>query len=80
MTKVFKLFGIDLTLEDEVEELSPYDTYNGMFMGQMKFEKVVDGSRVHLVEFGAEDGHQHVDDDSDLERDMDDFELNITPL
>ena len=80
MTKVFKAFGMDLTLEDEVEELSPYDTYNGMSMGWMKFEKAVDGSWVHLVECGAEDGHRHVDDDSDPERDMAGFELNITPL
>ena len=80
MTKVFKAFGIDLTLEDEVEELSPYDTYNGMSMGRMKFEKGVDGSWVHLVEFGAEDGHRRVDDDSDPGRDMAGFELNITSL
>ena len=80
MTKVFKEFGIDLTLEDEVEELSPYDTYNGMSMGRIKFEKVVDGSWVDLVEFGVKDGHQHVDDDSDPERDMAGFKLNITPL
>ena len=55
MTKIFKAFGIDLTLEDEVEEQSPYDTYNGMSMGRMKFEKVVKGSWVHPMEFGAED-------------------------
>ena len=80
MTRVFKAFGIDLILEDEVEEPSPYDTYNGMSMGRMKFEKVVDGSWVHPVEFGVEDGHQHIDDDSDLERDMVDIELNIPSL
>ena len=39
MTREFKTFGIDLTFEDEVEEPSPYDTYNGMSMGRMKFEK-----------------------------------------
>ena len=32
MTKVFKAFGIDLTLEDEVDEPSSYDTYNGMYI------------------------------------------------
>ena len=80
MTKVFKEFGIDLTLEDKVEEPSPYDTYNGMSMGRMKFEKAIDGSWVHPVEFGAEDGHQHAYDDSDLERDMTNIELNTPPL
>ena len=55
MTRIFKAFGIDLTVEDEVEEPSPYDTYNGTSMGRMKFEKVVDGSWVHPMEFGAED-------------------------
>ena len=57
MTRVFEAFGIDLTLEDEVEETSPYDTYNDMSMGRMKFEKVVDSSKVRPMEFGAEDGH-----------------------
>ena len=80
MTKVFKAFGIDLTLEDEIEESSPYDTYNRMSMGWMKFKKVVDGSWVHPVEFGVEDGHQHVDDDSGPKRDMTYIELNIPPL
>ena len=49
-------------------------------MGQMKFEKVVDGSWVHSVEFGVEDGHQHVDDDSETERAMTYIELNIPAL
>ena len=80
MTRVFKAFGIYLTLKDEVEDPSPYGTYNGMSMGRMKFEKAADGSWVHPVEFGAEDGHQHVDDDSDLEHDMIDIELTIPPL
>ena len=44
MTRVFKAFDIDSTLEDEVEEPSPYDTYNGMSMGRMKFEKTSNGS------------------------------------
>ena len=79
MTRVFKAFGIDLTLEDEIVESSPYDTYNEMSMGWMKFEKAANGSWVHPVEFGAEDSHQHVDDDSDPERDMADIELNIPP-
>ena len=57
MTRVFKAFGIYLTLEDEAEEPLPYDTYNGMSMGRMKFEKAVDGSWVHPMEFRAEDGH-----------------------
>ena len=78
--RVFKAFGIDLTLKDEVEEPLPYDTYYGMSMGRMKFEKVVNGSWVHPMEFGAEDGHQHVDDDSNPERDMTDIELNIPLL
>ena len=40
MTRV--AFGIESTLDDEVDESSPYDTY--MSMGRMKFEKVADGS------------------------------------
>ena len=32
MTKVFKAFGIEFTLNDEVEEPSPYDTYKDMSM------------------------------------------------
>ena len=32
------------------------------------------------MDFGAEDGHRHVDDDSDPKRDMTDIELNIPPL
>ena len=42
MIIVFKAFGIDLTLEDEVVESSPYETYNGISMGWMKFEKAAD--------------------------------------
>ena len=80
MTRLFKQFGINLALEVEAEEPSPYDTYNGMSMGRMKFEKVADGSWVHPVEFEAKDDHQHVDDDSDPERDMIDIEINIPPL
>ena len=33
MTKVFKEFGIEFTLDDEVDEPSPYHTYNDMSMG-----------------------------------------------
>ena len=33
MTKVFKAFSIEFTLDDEVDEPSPYDTYNDMSMG-----------------------------------------------
>ena len=44
MTKVFNSFGIEFTLDDEVDEPSPYDTYNDMSMGRMKFEKAADGS------------------------------------
>ena len=44
MTKVFKAFGIEFTLDNEVDEPSPYDTYDDMSMGQMKFDKAVDGS------------------------------------
>ena len=79
MTRIFKAFGIDLTLED-VEEPSPYNTYNDMFMGHMKFERVVDGSWVRLIDFGAEDGHQHVNDDKNRESDMGDVKLNIPSL
>ena len=42
MTRVFKAFGIEFTLDDEVDEPSLYDTY--MSMGRMEFEKVADGS------------------------------------
>ena len=80
MTRVLKAFGIDLTLKGEVEESSPYDTYNRTSMGQMKFEIATNGSWVHPVEFGAKNGHWHADDDSDPERDMTDIELNIPLL
>ena len=30
MIRVFKAFGIEFTLDDEVNEPSPYDTYNDM--------------------------------------------------
>ena len=43
MTKVFKAFGIEFTLDDEVDEPSPYDTYNDMSIGRMKFKKATDG-------------------------------------
>ena len=62
MTKVFKAFGIEFTLDDEVDEPSPYDTYNDMSMGRMKFEKIVDGSWVSLID--------DVDDEEDIELDM----------
>ena len=32
MTKVFEAFDIEFTLDDEVDEPSPYDTYNDMSM------------------------------------------------
>ena len=35
MTKVFKAFGIEFTHDDEINESSPYDTYNDMSMGRM---------------------------------------------
>ena len=44
MTKVFNAFGIEFTLDDEVDEPSPYDTYNDMSMERIKFKKVNDGS------------------------------------
>ena len=46
MTRVFKAFGIEFTLDDEVDESSPYDTYNDMSMGRVKFQKATDGSWV----------------------------------
>ena len=72
MTKVFKAFGIEFTLDDEVDEPSPYETYNDMSMGWMKFEKAVDGSWVYLID-------DVVDDEEDTEIDMTDVRLN-TPL
>ena len=44
MTKVFKEFSIEFTLDEEVDEPSPYNTYNDMSIGRMKFEKAIDGS------------------------------------
>ena len=73
MTKVFKEFGIEFTLDDEVDEPSPYDTYNDMAMGRMKFEKAFDGSWVHSID-------DVVDDEEDIERDMADVRLNTPPL
>ena len=79
MTKLFRAFGIDLTLESDVEEPSPYNTYSDPCMGQIKFEKAADGSWVRWVDLRVEDGHQHHDDE-DLKRDMTDVQLNITPI
>ena len=44
MSKVFKEFGIEFNLDDEVDDPSPYDTYNDLSLGLMKFKKAVDGS------------------------------------
>ena len=41
MTIVFKAFGIDLTLEDEVDEPSPYDTYNDVSMDRRSLRKLL---------------------------------------
>ena len=69
MTKLFKAFGIEFTLDDEVDEPSPYDTYNDMSIGHMKFKKAADGSWVRLI-----------DDEEDTECDMADVGLNTPPL
>ena len=50
-----------------------------MSMAQMKFEKADRGSWVPQVDFGAEYGHQHIDDKEDQECDMADVRLNIPP-
>ena len=73
MTKVFKAFGIEFILDDEVDESSPYDTYNDTSIGWMKFEKVVDGSRVRSID-------DAVNDEKDTEHDMADVGLNTSPL
>ena len=51
-----------------------------MSMVCMKFEKANDSSWVHRVDLEVEHGHQHVDDEEDLDRDMDDVHLDIPPL
>ena len=73
MTKVFKAFGIEFTLDNEVDESSPYNTYNDMSIGQMNFKKATDGSWVRLID-------NVVDDEEDTERDMADVRLNTPPL
>ena len=57
IAKVFKAFGINLTLESDVEEPSHYKTYNNMSMGRMNFEKVTGGSWVRQVDLGAKYDH-----------------------
>ena len=69
MTKVFKAFGMEFTLDDEVNEPSPYNTYNDMSMGRMKFEKATDCSWVRPIDY-----------EEDTKRDMADVGLNTPPL
>ena len=49
-TRVFKDVGIDLSREIDFEASNAYDTYDDQSMGQMKFEKALDGSWVRKVE------------------------------
>ena len=44
LTRVFKDVDVDLTRETDFEAPSAYDTYDDQSMGQMKFEKALDGS------------------------------------
>ena len=49
-TRVFKDVGVDLSRETDFEALSSYDTYDDLSIGQMKFEKVPNGSWVRRAE------------------------------
>ncbi|RVW83558.1 putative mitochondrial protein [Vitis vinifera] len=44
LTRVFKDFGVDLSIEMDFEAPTSYDTYNEQSLGRMKFKKVPDGS------------------------------------
>ncbi|RVW13534.1 hypothetical protein CK203_101460 [Vitis vinifera] len=44
LTRVFKDVDVDLTRETDFEAPSAYDMYDDQSMGQMKFEKALDGS------------------------------------
>ena len=43
MTKVFREFGFDLSIEIESDKVSVFDTYTESTMGRMKFVKLGDG-------------------------------------
>ena len=49
-TRVFKDSNIDLNRETNFEAPNTYDTYDDQSMGQMKFEKALNGSCVRKVE------------------------------
>ena len=50
LTRVFKDVGVDLSREIDFEVPNIYDTYDEQSLGQMKFEKVPDGSWIRRVE------------------------------
>ena len=50
LTRVFKDSNIDLSRETDFEAPNTYDTYDDQSMGQMKFEKALNGSWVRKVE------------------------------
>ena len=49
-TRVFKDVGVDLSRETYFEAPNSYDTYDDLSIGQMKFEKVSNGSWVRRAE------------------------------
>ena len=44
LTRVFKDFGVDLSIETDFEAPTIYDTYDEQSLGWMKFKKVPDDS------------------------------------
>ena len=71
-TRVFKDVGIDLSREIDFEASNAYDTYDDQSMGQMKFEKALDGSWVRKVERaptqaqGQGQGHPEVKEEAKI--------------
>ena len=50
LARVFKDVGVDLSRETDFEAPNIYDTYDEQSLGQMKFEKTLDGSQIRKAE------------------------------
>ena len=74
LTRVFKDVGVNLSRETNFEALTSYDTYDEQSLGQIKFEKALDGSWVRRAEQQArEQGKMHPGAEEEAEiREMED--------
>ena len=70
LSQVFKDADIDLSKEMDFEAPNTYDTYDDQSMGQMKFEKTLDGSWIRKVERAQPQGqgqtHLGVEKESEI--------------